>query len=165
MIKDITIGQFFPGDSVIHRLDPRFKLILTILIASILFVVDNFAGFGVIALVVVYITAVSKIKPSVIFKSIKPLLFVILFTAVFNIFYGNGPAVFPNVSWLSWLTWGGLENAAFMAIRIILLITRWVVCRQFLRLNTWRRRLRTIWITFFPKTRRMLKRRGKPSAA
>ena len=123
MIKDITIGQFFPGNSVIHRLDPRFKLILTIVIASTLFMVDNFAGFGIIALVVVYITAVSKIKPSVIFKSIKPLLFVILFTAVFNIFYGKGPSVFPTVSWLSWLKWGGLENAAFMAIRIILLIT------------------------------------------
>jgi len=123
MIKDITIGQFFPGNSVIHRLDPRFKLILTILLASTLFVVDNFAGFGLIALVVVYITAVSRIKPSVLFKSIKPLMFVIVFTAVFNIFYGDGPAVFPSVSWLSWLKWGGLENAAFMAIRIILLIT------------------------------------------
>ena len=122
MIKDITLGQFFPGDSVIHRLDPRIKLVLTVFVIVALFLVGNFAGFLLFVALFAYVTAASRIRPSVIFKSIKPLLFVILLTAAFNVFYGGGEVIFPSVSWLKWLKWGGVRNAAFMAIRIILLI-------------------------------------------
>ncbi len=123
MLKDITLGQYFPGNSVLHRLDPRIKIILTMVLISTLFFVKNFAGFGLAFMFLCVLTALSKIKPTIILKSIKPLLFVILLTAVFNVFYGSGDPVFANVSWLSWLKWGGLRNAAFMAVRIILLIT------------------------------------------
>ncbi len=122
MLKDITIGQFFPGSSVIHRLNPCIKIILTVILVAQLFVVSNFAGFAVIAALIALVTALSGIRLSVIFKSVKPLLFIIVFTAIFNIFYGTGEPVFPSVMWLSWLKWGGVSNAAFMAIRIILLI-------------------------------------------
>lgn len=122
MIKDITLGQYFPGNSVIHRLDPRMKLILTVIITISLFIIKNFIGFAAIALLFAVVLVVSRIKITVLLKSIKPLLFVIILTAFFNIFYGDGAVVFPGVSWLSWLKWGGVENAAFMAVRIILLI-------------------------------------------
>ena len=122
MIKDITLGQFFPGNSVIHKLDPRAKIILTIFMIAALFCVKTFVGFGIMLVFLAVITALSKISPSIVLKSIKPLVFVIVFTAFFNIFYGGGEVVFKNVSWLSWLTYTGLSNAAFMAIRIILLI-------------------------------------------
>ena len=122
MIKDITIGQYFPGDSVIHKLDPRMKIILTMLYIIALFCVKNFFGFALILLLVCLITFLSGIPVKIVLKSIKPLLFIILFTAVFNIFYGKGAAVFPEIGWLSWFTWGGIKNALFMVARIILLI-------------------------------------------
>lgn len=122
MIKDITIGQFFPGDSFIHRLDPRLKIILTIVFAVLMFVAKNFLAFAVLAAFLSVIIYVSKIPVSIVLKSIKPLTFIIVFTAFFNIFYGKGAPVFESISWLSWFTWGGLRNAAFMVIRIVLLI-------------------------------------------
>ncbi len=132
MLKDITLGQYFPGDSVLHRLDPRIKIVLTIVLIALLFCVQNFVGFAVIFVFICILTALSHISPRVILKSIKPLLFVIILTAVFNIFYGGGDPVFKSVSWLSWLTWGGLRNAAFMGVRIILLIT----CTSFMTYTT-----------------------------
>lgn len=122
MIKDITIGQYFPGNSLIHRLDPRLKIILTIAYIVLLFLVDNFIGFLVTGIFLCTVIVTSKIPFKIVLKSIKPLLFIIVFTAVFNIFYGKGVPVFSDISWLKWLTWSGLRNAAFMAIRIILLI-------------------------------------------
>jgi len=132
MLKDITLGQYFPGNSVIHRLDPRIKIVLTIFIIAFLFFVKNFVGFALVFAFVCLVTALSKISPKIILKSIKPLAFVIVFTAVFNVFYGGGDPVFANVAWLSWLKWGGLKNAAFMAVRIILL----VVCTSFMTYTT-----------------------------
>lgn len=123
MIKDITIGQYFPGNSVIHRMDPRMKIILTIVFITALFLVKSFFGFLITGLFLAAIIIISKISVKTVLKGIKPLLFIIVFTAFFNIFYGTGSAVFREIGWLSWLTWGGLERAAFMVIRIILLIT------------------------------------------
>ena len=122
MIKDITIGQYFPGESLIHKMDPRMKIILTIFYIVLLFCVRNFGGFLIMASLIFAVVLISKIPFRIVLKSIKPLLFIIVFTAIFNIFYGKGDAVFPNVKYLTWLTYDGLENAAFMAIRIILLI-------------------------------------------
>ncbi len=122
MIKDITLGQYFPGNSVIHRMDPRMKILLTIVFITILFIVNNFFGFFVALLFLIVVTAISKIPIKIVLKSVKPLLFIIIFTALFNIFYGQGEPIFENISWLSWLTWNGIKRAAFMALRIVLLI-------------------------------------------
>ncbi len=122
MIKDITIGQYFPGDSQIHKMDPRMKIILTVFYIVILFCVENFLGFLAVFTLLSLVIYISKIPVKIVAKSIKPLMFIIIFTAVFNIFYGDGPAVFQNVSFLGWLTWEGIRNAAFMVIRITLLI-------------------------------------------
>lgn len=124
MIKDITIGQYFPGDSVIHKMDPRMKIILTLLYIIALFCVKNFFGFAIIFIFLCFVVFLSGIPVKIVLKSIKPLLFIIIFTSVINIFYGKGAPVFPaeQLPWLSWFTWGGVKNALFMAVRIILLI-------------------------------------------
>lgn len=122
MLKDITLGQYFPGDSFMHKLDPRMKLILTLLYVVALFLVPNFWGFAVIGALMVLIMAFSGISLKVVFRGLRPLLFIIVFTAFFNLLYGGGEPVFPNVEWLSWLKMDGLRNALFMILRIVLLI-------------------------------------------
>ena len=77
MLKDITIGQFFPGNSVIHRMDPRMKLILTIVYIVIIFLCKNFWSLGLVVLALVIIVALSKIPVKVILKSIKPIAIII----------------------------------------------------------------------------------------
>lgn len=122
MLKDITLGQYFPGNSFVHKLDPRMKLILTFLYVIILFLVPDFWGFGIVGVLMALIILLSRISLKVVLRGLKPLMFIIVFTAFFNILYGGGAPVFPNVSWLSWLKIDGLKNALFMIIRIVLLI-------------------------------------------
>ncbi len=122
MLKDITLGQYFPGESFMHRLDPRMKLLLTVLYMVTLFMVPRLVGFlitGTLILLVVIFSGVS-IKTAV--RGLKPLLFVIVFTAFFNVLYGGGDPLFPQVSWLSWIKADGVRNAIFMIVRIVLLI-------------------------------------------
>lgn len=122
MLKDITIGQFFPGNSFVHRLDPRMKLLLTMLYIVMLFLVPDFWGFLVTGLLLGFVVAFSGISLKVVFRGLKPLLFIIIFTAFFNVLYGGGEPIFPNIAWLSWIKTDGLRNALFMIIRIVLLI-------------------------------------------
>lgn len=122
MIKDITLGQYFPGHSFIHRLDPRTKILATLCYVISLFLVRRLIGFLVVGILMAIIIAISGIPFATVLKSIKPLWFIILFTAFFNMLYGSGAVIFPGIGWLTWLTWGGVRNAAFMAIRIVLLV-------------------------------------------
>ncbi len=122
MLKDITIGQFFPGNSFMHRLDPRMKLLLTVLYVVTLFLVPGFWGFLVVAALMAAVVLSSGIRLKVVLRGLKPLMFIIVFTALFNILYSGGEPIFPNISWLSWLKTEGVRNALFMIIRIILLI-------------------------------------------
>ncbi len=122
MIKDITIGQYFPGNSIIHRLDPRTKILLTVAYVVGLFLAQRMLGLAVSAVLLAVVVLLSRIPFKTVLKGVKPLLFIIVFTAVFNIFYGKGTPIFETVSWLQWLTWGGVRNAVFMAIRIVLLV-------------------------------------------
>ena len=122
MLKDITLGQYFPGNSFMHRLDPRMKLLLTLLYIVMLFLVPNFWGFLVAAAVICAVVLSSGISIKVAMRGLKPLLFVIVFTAFFNILYGGGEPFFPNIAWLAWIKKDGVRNAAFMITRIILLI-------------------------------------------
>ena len=104
MLKDITLGQYFPGDTPVHRLDPRTKLILLVLY---------------IVLVTAVCMAVSHISPKNIFKGLKPMLFVIALTALLNLFYTEGTPV--REGWI--ITWEGIDRAVKMMLRITLLIT------------------------------------------
>lgn len=120
MIRDITLGQYFPGDSWVHKLDPRIKIIATLLFLIELFIVDNFIGFAIAAVVLGIVISVSKVPVSYIMRGLKPIIIILLFTFALNIFMVDG-----RVLW-QWkflkITEEGLELAIFMAIRLVLLL-------------------------------------------
>ena len=118
MLKDITLGQYFPGDTVAHRLDPRTKLILVLLYIVALFQAGGWVGYGLVLLAALVCMAVSHISPKNIFKGLKPMLFIIALTALLNIFYTSGTPVVPG--WI--ITWEGIDRAVKMMLRITLLI-------------------------------------------
>lgn len=120
MISDITIGQYFPGNSIVHKLDPRMKIILIFLLIVSIFICKNIAGLGAIILFSVILVLISKIPFKTVLKSIKPLVVIILLTAVLNIFYGKGDAL-VQLGKLK-ITADGIETAVFMAVRIITLV-------------------------------------------
>lgn len=90
MLKDITLGQYFPGESLLHRLDPRMKIILTIVYIIGVFLAKNIAGFGVVLLFTVIMVIVSRIPVKIVLKGLKPLIIIITFTAIINIFWTKG---------------------------------------------------------------------------
>ena len=118
MLKDITLGQFFPGDTIVHRLDPRTKLILLIVYIVALFSVKGWIGYGIMLLVTIVCMAISHISPRNIFKGLKPMIFIIVLTGLLNIFYTQGTPVAEG--WI--ITWEGIDRAIKMILRIMLLI-------------------------------------------
>ena len=120
MLKDITIGQFFPGDSFVHKMDPRMKIIATLLFIIMLFVSGNLLGMaaGILLLAVMY--KISGIPVKMITKSLKPVVPVILFTSILNIFFVSGE-VLVKFFFIE-ITKEGLLLAALMSLRILCLI-------------------------------------------
>ncbi len=131
MLKDITLGQFFPGDSFLHKLDPRMKLLLTFALIVILFVSRGFLGFGLIFVFIAAATIASGIKPKIMLHGLKPIFFIVIFTFVLNLFFqGTGNEIF-RLGFLK-ITDDGLRTALFLAVRLIML----VFCTQLLTLTT-----------------------------
>ena len=118
MLKDITLGQYFPGDTIAHRLDPRTKLMLVLLYIVALFQAKGWVGYALVLLATLVCMAVSHISPKNIFKGLKPMLFIIALTAALNIFYTQGTPIVPG--WI--VTWEGIDRAVKMMLRITLLI-------------------------------------------
>ena len=120
MIRDITLGQYYPGRSVIHRLDARTKIIATLLYLIELFIVNNFYGFLIAAAALFAVIAASKVPVKFIFRGLTALFLIIAFTFLLNLFMVDG-----RVLW-HWrfltITYEGLSRAFFMAVRLILLI-------------------------------------------
>ena len=121
MLKDITLGQFFPGNTLAHRLDPRTKLILVVLYIVALFCAKHFVTYGLVLLLLVVCVRISKVRAKALFRGLKPVLFVIAFTAILNLFYTIGERALVD--------WGfihiypeGVLSAVFMMLRITLLI-------------------------------------------
>ena len=122
MLKDITLGQYFPGDSVIHRIDSRFKIVLDIIYVVMLFVADNFISIAVAGIFILMAYAVSGIKAMMMLKSLKPIMPLILFTAILNLFFVNGTGE-PLVDWwVITIYQEGITTAVFMVVRIVCLI-------------------------------------------
>lgn len=122
MISDITLGQFFPGRSPIHKLDPRTKIILATLFIVAVFVANNPIGFLALAIITTMLILMSGISFKVIRKSIKPLVFILLFTAILNVFMTKGDGE-PLVSfWVIKIYTEGIARAVMMALRVIMLI-------------------------------------------
>ncbi len=120
MLKDITLGQYFPGDSLAHRLDPRTKLILTVLYIVILFCATSFLSYGLVAALLVMGIKVSGVAPKALVRGLKPILFIICFTAVLNLFYTPGDELASF--WIFTITKQGVATAFFMVLRITMLI-------------------------------------------
>lgn len=120
MISDITIGQYFPGNSLLHRLDPRMKMVLVFVMMLAVFFCQSFWSMGLAVVITLGIMLMSKIKLSVIFKGMKPILFIVVFTTLLNLFYGTGEPIFHFG--IIKITENGLYNALFMALRIIILV-------------------------------------------
>ncbi len=121
MLKDITIGQYFPGRSLIHRLDPRMKLVLTTLFIVLVFLPRNWLGMGAVLLFLVAILWLSRLPVKLIWRSVRPVLLIIAFTSVLNIFYVTEGRLLVDW-WIFHITSGGLINAAFIALRILCLL-------------------------------------------
>lgn len=119
-LKDITIGQYFPGRSFVHKVDPRMKIIITVAFVIMLFLVSHPAGLLVGALFLVAAYKVSGIPYKMILKSLKPMVPIIIFTGVLNIFFVQGEVLW-QFGFLK-ITREGISTAVFMAVRILLLI-------------------------------------------
>lgn len=120
MLKDVTMGQYFPGNTVIHKLDPRTKLIFVILYIVMLFTAKWLVSYGLVFLFLCWVIYASKIKLKVILRSLKPLLFIIVLTGILNLFYTQGEEIFSF--WIFTVTREGIYAAVFMVLRIGMLI-------------------------------------------
>ncbi|MCB2295096.1 energy-coupling factor transporter transmembrane protein EcfT [Clostridium algoriphilum] len=121
MIKDITIGQYIPGESFIHKLDPRFKILISILFIVDLFLVNNFEGYLYIFIFILATILISKLSVKYIYNGLKPILVLLLITAVLNIFMTSGKELIFQWGIIS-IYKEGLVIAAFMIIRLVFLI-------------------------------------------
>ena len=120
MLKDVTLGQYFPGDTVVHRLDPRTKLILVVVYIVALFCAKSYVSYAVMALFLIFCMCLSHIRLRVIVKGLKPLLFIIVLTGLLNMFYTPGRELVHF--WIFTITYEGIRNALFMISRIVMLI-------------------------------------------
>ena len=120
MLKDITIGQYYPANSVIHKLDSRIKLIATFVFMVSLFIINKFWPYAIVLLSLVSVIKLSSIPMKYILKGIKPLRWIILFTFVINVFFLPGDVIW-SFGFLT-ITSQGIEQAIFMALRLVLLV-------------------------------------------
>lgn len=122
MLKDVTLGQYLPGDTLIHRIDPRMKLILTIVFIVTVFLAGNLWALLSVMFISILLIIVSKISPKVIFRALRPVLFVMIFTVVISIFWktGEGEPLFEL--WKIRIYKEGLVYALLIALRIIVLV-------------------------------------------
>ena len=122
MLRDITIGQHFPGNSLVHRFDPRLKLVLTIVYIILLFAASNPLGLTLSILFLAAMYAVAKIPFKMILKSLKPILPIIIFTAVLNLFFVSGEGEPLVHFWVLNIYAEGVRYAVLMAVRVMALI-------------------------------------------
>ena len=119
-LKDITLGQYFPGNSLLHRFDPRSKIIFTVLFIAAIFLCKGLVSYGITLLILLMMIGISKVQPRVFLKGMKPVGFIVVCTAILNLFYTSG-----TVLW-SWgilkITEEGIWKAGFMVLRILMLI-------------------------------------------
>ena len=120
MLKDITLGQFFPGDTLAHKLDPRTKLLVTVFYVVALFTAKSYIAYGVLILTLIVAVRISRVGAKALFKGLKPVLFIIAFTALLNLFYTPGTELCHF--WIFRITIEGVRAAITMMLRITLLI-------------------------------------------
>ena len=121
MLKDITLGQFFPGKSIVHRLDPRTKLLLLIVYIVALFMAKSWCSYGLVLAFLIAVTCLGRIPFKSMTRGLKPMLVFIIFTAVLNLFYTKTGTLL--VDWWIFEIWSeGVKTAFFMVLRIMMLV-------------------------------------------
>lgn len=121
MLRDITIGQYFPGHSALHKLDPRVKIVLVMAYIVLLFFVQSYIGFAVSIVFLGICYAVARIPLKMILKSLKPIVPILIFTGILNMLFVNTGEPFFHWGIIS-ISWDGINMALTMAIRVICLI-------------------------------------------
>ena len=122
MLKDITLGQFFPGNSPVHTLDPRTKLIMLVVYIVALFSAVSWVSYALCLAFLVVSIAVSRIPVKSIFRGMKPLIMILVITGILNLFFTGGETVLVSF-WVITITLEGVIRAALMVLRILMLIT------------------------------------------
>lgn len=121
MLKDITMGQYYPTDSMIHRLDPRMKIVLTVMMIVAVFMVHTLAGYGVILAFVYLVSRLAKIPFKLLMKGLKPLRFILILTFLLNLFFSNGETVLVHWAFIT-ITYQGLSQAVHYSLRLAFLV-------------------------------------------
>ncbi len=121
MIRDITIGQYYPAKSIVHRLDPRVKLVSTLLYLISLFLFKSISGYLIATLFLIWVIGVSRVPFSFIVRGLKPVIMLLMITVLFNLFLTRSGEVLFH-AWIFTITEGGLVTAVYMAVRLIYLI-------------------------------------------
>ncbi|SDL22535.1 energy-coupling factor transport system permease protein [Clostridium cochlearium] len=121
MIKDITLGQYIPGDSFIHKLDPRVKIIISLIYIINLFIINNFKGYVLIIAFTAIAILISRVPFKFIYRGLKPIFIMIIITALLNIFMTSGGDIVFQWRFIT-IYEKGLQLAIFMVIRLVLLI-------------------------------------------
>lgn len=121
MKMDVAFGQYCEGDSLLHRLDPRAKLIIAILYIVVIFLAKNVFAFALLVLTTAAMIFISRIPRVIVLRGLKPILFIALFTAVFNIFFFKGETLLVDV-WIIKIYLEGLINAGLVILRIVILL-------------------------------------------
>ncbi len=121
MLRDITLGQFFPGNSPLHRMDPRAKILWTLFYIVLLFFINNFWGFLLYGIFMAFVIGISAIRPRLIFAGLRPILYLLIFTAVLNVFLSGGETVLFRF-WILTATAEGVYSAGIMALRLVFLV-------------------------------------------
>ena len=122
MLKDITLGQYFPGNSIIHRLDPRAKLIMLVVYIVALFMASGWVSYGLMLAFLLTVIKISTIPPKSIIKGMKPLVMILVFTGILNLFFTQEGDLLVNFRIIKIYS-GGLSRAVMMVARILMLIT------------------------------------------
>ena len=129
MLKDVTFGQYYPAKSFVHRMDPRVKILLVIAYIVFVFLIKSFIGFLPLIVFFSFTVALSRVPVGSVFRSVKGILFLVIFAAVLNLFFygGNDAKVleiagYPLKWWIFSVTEQGIINAAFMSLRLVLLV-------------------------------------------
>lgn len=120
MVRDVTLGQFYPGNSIIHRLDPRSKILLLIGYLVIIFCTFNYLSLSLVTIFTLFYILISGVSPKIYLKSLKVIIVIVLITSILNLFYGTGD---PIWEWgIIKVTMNGINRAVFVTVRIFCLI-------------------------------------------
>ncbi len=120
-MTEITFGQYYAGNSFLHRMDARMKLVLTFALIVVVFLCKSFFSLGLMLLATAAAVLLSTVPVKMIFKSLKPIAVILVFTAILNLFYAKGGAVYFKWRFIE-LTEKGVNTAIFMAVRIVILV-------------------------------------------